>query len=116
VWELREVLAGALRVDPAAALDLLSDLLGLAGLGVVVAVAPAAPTAEDVAREVDEALLATADAKRWQVQAAPGGYNTPELAEGRTLLHHAERAVVEAKVALERIPSPQGSLLAAGSR
>lgn len=111
--KLRAILPGAIRADPVAALDFLSDVLGLGDAGVVVALAPDSNEVEAVAKEVDDALLATADTKRWQLDAAPGGYSEDERAEGRTKIRHAQRHLVEAAAALDAVPSPQLDLAGA---
>ncbi len=46
VWELRDVLPGALRADATATLDLLSDLLGLRSAGVVIEERPLSTPAD----------------------------------------------------------------------
>jgi hypothetical protein len=51
VFELRSILPGLLEQDPRAALDFLSDVLGLRSLGLVVA---QAPKSESTAAPLDE--------------------------------------------------------------
>jgi hypothetical protein len=110
VAKLRAILPQAKGQDARATLDLLADLLGLDRLGIVLALAPSVDGLPDVSREVDEAHLAVADVKRWEVDAKRDGViSAEERASGRTIVRNAHREVFEAELAVGALPTAEGS-------
>jgi hypothetical protein len=114
VWELREVLPGALRADPTAALDLLSDLLGLRDAGVIIALAPRGERATDIVTEAAEATEAVVAVQAKARQAAADGVTDPEEAIGLDRgAVHAERELLQVRELARRAQAPQRSFLEA---
>jgi hypothetical protein len=94
VWELRDVLPNAMAADPDAALELVSDLLGLRNLGIVVSLEPQSRATADVTREVMEVPAAAGRLTDWRLR---GG----TVEEGVALAQDAVREAVEARHAIE---------------
>jgi hypothetical protein len=102
VAKLRAVLPNALAADPDAALELVSDLLGLRHLGIVVSLEPLIRATADVQREVLEAVAAAGQVAAGQVAGAP-------LEEMQASARAAVREAVEAERAIRSLCGAQQS-------
>jgi hypothetical protein len=116
--KVRDILAPALREDPRAALEFLTDALGLADAGLVLALMPKATSgARDVEREAAEASLAASDVQRAVLTATADGHVSPD--EARVVRYEARRAqreLVELTSVVERYELAQGSFPVAEAR
>jgi hypothetical protein len=108
VFELREILRGLLAQDATAALDFVTDVLGLREAGVVLAQAPKAASA---GAPVDESMDVVESAAHLQAtvrEAYRDGYADPEE---RARIHNAslyvQRHAVEVPLAVDAHASPQ---------
>jgi hypothetical protein len=108
VFELRSILPGLLEQDPRAAMDFISDVLGLRSLGLIVA---QAPKGEGAAAPVDESMdvvEAAADLQAKVRAAVRDGYVDPaERAEIRNASLYVQRHAVEVPLAVDAHAMPQ---------
>lgn len=118
VWELREVLRRALVREPAAALDLVADLLGLRDVGLVLARAPRADAPGAVVIELAEAGAAVGAVQAAGLEALADGRLDPGEAQVvERLARAAERELVQVTELARAAQAPQLELAAvAGGR